>query len=782
MPIAWLKVAWQGIEAVKPTDKSLSGVAGIVGVIDRFLYWRLASLRYCIAALIFVCIFELLDDFRQVTNIKGRLDVIPEHLRDKFDRFVKCLVAAEVFITICCLLALKYALRAWWNNGIGYQSSVKLIAKSWLTFFFAPFVMYVVCPFAFTFRDDLLRRDICTGCLVSIMHLGPEFRATWATGCASEPKLAAIGFHVPPTGADMRALRAWPGFTWCAENKYDWESRVFGTRWTKLAARGIGMPTEAQVRKMASVTQKHQGVVPPALLMMAHSMGVPMDALFLGCYENKMRNGEVASLLAGNASSPIANPTRANVAVKKDQVKVGSHRVNRLMRRSSKRRLDVEQISMDRGVGSDKADQVRTLVVGSSGNAEKHSDPHSEQADLRSFVVNPSGPALPSEDNDEAITQVTLDSSSSQPTIAHDGSVRPHRSDPHTVAVMALQSNQSAVLLDNNKTPTLNSDPGKLAVSGVCNSYTSTIGFMRSARLALRAIRSFLGTYTTALAIKTLFPATFAIINGIESGVANVKGVLPQASTPGYMLLVGTLCFLPSFMLFLSMTSQLCGEPVISFALFMLCLATFFQAYKGWAMTGADSDKSIKKRGKEADAQVRKAKICALVLFLGWAAYMAHRMMVQAPEAEQIKEIFDDIRESLPGLDHFSIGLMIAQMVAKFIFVQMLTNVVFTDLLMVAVFDAADDELQAKDSGKMCEDKANLVKDWHVLCPPKKKTKKKKKKDKKDKGDKDGDSDDFQEAETIREKGYLAQSDTRPGTYPWAGPSSAQRGFYPGAI
>merc|ERR1712072_1364298 len=71
-----------------------------------------------------------------------------------------------------------------------------------------------------------------------------------------------------------------------------------------------------------------------------------------------------------------------------------------------------------------------------------------------------------------------------------------------------------------------------------------------------------------------------------------------------------------------------------------------------------------------------------------------------------------------------------------------LTYVVFTDLLMVSVFDSADDELRASKDGELDEDKMELLKDWHRVFPPKTKKKKKKKK-KKDKKDKDGEEEDW---------------------------------------
>merc|ERR1711871_1416400 len=129
--------------------------------------------------------------------------------------------------------------------GGDFPSSLKLMSKAWMVNFFAPFTLYLVCPFGAAFRFDLLRRDICTVSLVSLMHLGPEFRSGFASGCRSEPKLAAIAYMPPPkahTKANMEGLKNWPGYTWCEANKWDWEDRIFSTRWKQLSQLSVGIP------------------------------------------------------------------------------------------------------------------------------------------------------------------------------------------------------------------------------------------------------------------------------------------------------------------------------------------------------------------------------------------------------------------------------------------------------------------------------------------------------------------------------------------------------------
>jgi len=98
---------------------------------------------------------------------------------------------------------------------------------------------------------------------------------------------------------------------------------------------------------------------------------------------------------------------------------------------------------------------------------------------------------------------------------------------------------------------------------------------------------------------------------------------------------------------------------------------------------------------------------------------------------------------------------------------------------MVSIFDSADDELAAKNSGKMNEDREGLLKEWKALCPAQKKKKKKKKKKK----DKKGEDSESEEGEQWKPEAEVTkdwwQGAARGGM---EGPSSAQRGFIPGMM
>merc|ERR1711924_291489 len=160
-----------------------------------------------------------------------------------------------------------------------------------------------------------------------------------------------------------------------------------------------------------------------------------------------------------------------------------------------------------------------------------------------------------------------------------------------------------------------------------------------------------------------------------------------------------------------------------------------FTGYKGFLMTTASTEKSIKKKFKEADTQTKKAKMgCAAAMGL-WGMYLAYKLHAGGPGAEELREAIESLKLTTPS-DPVSIALAVVMMTAKFAMGKLISRVAFTDLLIVSIFDAADDELEAKTTGKMDDTKEKMLKDWHTLLPPKKKRKKKKKKKDKERSEK----------------------------------------------
>merc|ERR1712072_359537 len=117
--------------------------------------------------------------------------------------------------------------------------------------------------------------------------------------------------------------------------------------------------------------------------------------------------------------------------------------------------------------------------------------------------------------------------------------------------------------------------------------------------------------------------------------------------------------------------------------------------YKGFVMTSTDSKKKMKKQYEDAKKKTKKAKTVSIVVFAVWGAYTLYQINAGAPGYEDLMEKMQEfdmggLKEELPWI--------IAGMASK--------------LLMVSVFDSADDELRASKDGELDEDKMELLKDW----------------------------------------------------------------------
>lgn len=764
--------------------------------------------------MLFICSLEIYDIYSQVNAIDDKLAVLPMQLRDKYRRFVKALIGGEVFVLFAALGALFYCMRAWSSNTAYYRHSVSMSTKGWVTHFFAPFVLFIACPFALSFRSDLLERDLCTYSLVALMQLGPEFRSAYAYGSRSEPELASLAYHpVPAVGDDIEKLKNWPGYIWCDKYKAEWEEKVFSTRWKRLSKVGVGRPTMAQVRGSMNIEQKHEGIVTSTLLKMAMNIGTQVDKSFMACSSDFGSAKPGSSLLedargrvfqAANSSSlsplvgaPSHRRHDGGAATTPAKLAAGDHLQHahrnggapkRIMRGEITQRHHGPLVQAKNGFGATSSNssaqfEHKSLAITSSGELEEISmeaGANEESSSLSLRAVNAHGELL------KPLLSRSGSASHSLAPIRSHGSGRDH-SAVRSSGVNVLAGNHSSLLAtdmgNRDSIPDEVRQAQEYSLQGVCMAYVSSLGVMRSSRAGRQAMKSILGAYTTAQAVKTLFPKTLAIVGGIGKAVANVKAVLPHASAPGYILIVSVMAYLPSLMLLLSIVSQLVGQIFLSFALLLFAFAFSFEGYKGYKMTLADSEKSMKKGFKEAETQSKKAKTFAAVFLLCWAGYLYRQFCIGGPDVEAIRELAESFQ-----LQNISVGLplMIAQMILSFLYARMITSVVFTDLLMISVFDAADDELEAKKSGSIDEDKEELIKGWQKIYPKDKKKKKKDKKNKKEKKEeKDGKLDG--EGEYAKGKGKGESPDdawysqgAQGGYAGWDGPSAAQYGHSPG--
>jgi len=673
----FLLVPFQSLKKVQETE-----------FVARFIYWRLCCLRLCVICMFVVVGLEVVDSYWSLRNWRDQLGALPKQLQDKFERFIQVTVAGGIFLCFSLLFSLLYVVRAWGENEGNYTNSSIHNGYAWAIYFFAPFALFVGVPFSYAFQMADLSRDVCVVSLASILNVGPGFRSGFVQAAkANEPELSRVAYYPPPPATfDMDHMRHWSGYTWCDNNKYDWEARIYSTRWMRLSKMSIGLPSRDQVEKVREVVQKHEGVVPGALYQMSWLAVAGLDDEFLGC-------------LAGAATSNI-----------KDNVLGDAKRAH--------------------------AAQSNSLLQDSSSDGEVGQLSPAQTSLIRREKIGRKS------HKEHVAIEIDRDSSFKVST--------PQRSQRDTLASVQHKvhtlHNSSASLLETNwfledralahAEPIGSSIPAfDTSKQAVCAAYASCLGIMKSGAAARLSIHGFLGTYSGVMTAKTLFPSTFSVVSGIADAAHNVKDVLPQATAPGYMLMTAVVSFLPAFLLCLAVFSQGMGNPAFSFAFAMLGLSFVFVGYKGYLMTQATNKKDEAAAEKLADQRTLHAQLMGVAVLLTYAGWMAYTLSTGGPKAHEIVEALESLKGIVPR-DPKAIAMMVAQILTKFVMGKMLCMICFTDLLMVSIFDSADDELQAKSSGHMDEDKEGLLKEWHALCPPKEKKHKKHKKDKKSKNSK----------------------------------------------
>merc|ERR1719253_1969603 len=161
----------------------------------------------------------------------------------------------------------------------------------------------------------------------------------------------------------------------------------------------------------------------------------------------------------------------------------------------------------------------------------------------------------------------------------------------------------------------------------------------------------------------------------------------------------------------------------------------------GYTMTdNSSSQASAKKKVKTANGKARKYKILCIVSLILQGGYMVYVYKYGGFGADQIREFIERLKFVMLPQNAFGTLIMI---IVRFFLTRVFSKTAFTDLMLIAVFDAADDKMKAKHTGTNDEDEEKLCKEWHTICPQKikRKSKKKKKKGKKGKkGDRDSES------------------------------------------
>eukprot|EP00435_Cladocopium_sp_Y103_P030205 s237_g7.t1 len=221
------------------------------------------------------------------------------------------------------------------------------------------------------------------------------------------------------------------------------------------------------------------------------------------------------------------------------------------------------------------------------------------------------------------------------------------------------------------------------------------------------------------------------VVDGMGAGVTNVKSVLYRSCLPGYLQSITvfvtlpgkcnkcdvvTICILFIFVFF----SQIGGSPLLSLCMCGLAGWRAMDFYMGEVAIDVKSSKKLEKETKK----VNKKKQMFLLVAVG--LFVAHTMYLMYAAKISVKLDTSGAKDAIVKKIQDPISLAVS--ILKVIYVRVFTNMVTTNWIMEAVFDAADDTLKSVGmaqghflSGKHVEEA------WAKLTQGKRKKKKKKK-------------------------------------------------------
>eukprot|EP00931_Biecheleriopsis_adriatica_P008481 TRINITY_DN109664_c0_g1_i1.p1 TRINITY_DN109664_c0_g1~~TRINITY_DN109664_c0_g1_i1.p1 ORF type:complete len:621 (+),score=90.79 TRINITY_DN109664_c0_g1_i1:119-1981(+) len=210
-----------------------------------------------------------------------------------------------------------------------------------------------------------------------------------------------------------------------------------------------------------------------------------------------------------------------------------------------------------------------------------------------------------------------------------------------------------------------------------------------------------LSTYA-AVSQAPMITLALGAVDGVATGVKNVKMVLKSSSLPGYLLLLVTMGALPATCYCLMFLSQLGGNPAWSLAIVCFTFSRVLDLYTAEALIKERKKKKIEKTQKAIATAALVAKVAAAVCFIGYLVWQIYGAGLDAAVGlagiqEFVAEFFGDVA-----------GLV--KLVSRTLYSQLVTKLVTSNLVIEAIFDSADDDLKSKG-----EDMEHIMESWEKL-------------------------------------------------------------------
>ncbi|CAK9083819.1 Uncharacterized protein SCF082_LOCUS39767 [Durusdinium trenchii] len=687
MPSAWnpflyISTAFNTIDKVKfvPGAKNPEKPE----FIDRFLFWRRCALRVGVWASL-IWLFLSLNEFQQAwRDVRGKLQQFPMMVRVYFERFIYAELFAQTLSEMAAVVAVFVFMRAWKEQD-NFERSSDLTRLGWFFNTMGPFLPYLLIPLSFFFRIDYFQRDVCASIIGMLAHdpisslvfseaasqaSEQELAAALANPMAKPPRFGEPGFDESPAAA------------WCWRFYADWQPRLFSEEWMGSAMSDVGDGHNVKVPNILGTT--YPGVVPQALKLLAAMFGAGHTMSDDFCAEKEQETvitkdnmqavGAESSLLEQGAgwlhwTLPDSDDPMI-ISLRQKLIKVYQNVTHRTPSEAAWAHQLLKEV---------RAASMTSFQQQSAGG----------------FYWPLPDAFHPSQKASPGRKKFFRGKGSAAVDFGGDVKLNPEellQTDGPDMSIMA-------------------SGLGKQAI---CTFKSLMIAAMKMCAFCYILVTTTVSMYCAVSYSLGLASLIIGVIDGLGAGVANVKAILYRSCLPGYLQSITAFVTLPGILFILVFFSQIGGSPLLSLA--MCCLAVWraLDFYMGEIAIDIKSPKKLEKAVK------RIGKHKSLCLMAAAVCFIAHTMWLLYSTRVNVKMDTSGAKDAMvKGLqDPFKLLTAITKM----IYVRVFTNLVTTNWIMEAVFDAADDNLKVKsESGKHVEDS------WAKLTKGKRKKKKKKK-------------------------------------------------------
>ncbi|CAL1155326.1 unnamed protein product [Cladocopium goreaui] len=685
-PFLYIKTAFGTIEQVKYVPGSKK--PDKPDFVDRFLFWRRCALRVGSICSLMWLVCSLHEFQAAWRNVRDKLDQFPEMVRPYFSRFIYAELACQTASEMASVIAVFIFMRAWKEHE-NFERSSDLTRLGWFFNTMGPFLPYLLVPLSFFFRVDYFQRDVCAS-VIGMMAHDPMSSLVFseAASQASEPDLSAAlsnPLAKPPRFGEP-GFDTSPAADWCWRYYTDWQPRLFSEKWMGTAMNDIGDGHNVEIPRVFGPV--YPGVVPKALEMLAALFGA--GHAFTGDFCNEkdpsitkenleaVGEADAASLLEGDwiqQHFSIDSNEPSIASLRQKLIKVYQNMTHQSTAQAARARQIIKEVQAA-GMAS-----FRTLSGGDffwplpeSVRTSEKKAPASRQKFFRQRDSVSVGP----------------DGQFSKP-------VKPQE-------------------LLETAAPDLSAGLGKEAI---CTFKSLMIAAMKMCSFCYVLVTTAVSMYCAVSYSLPLASLILGVVDGMGAGVTNVKSVLYRSCLPGYLQSITVFVTLPGILFIFVFFSQIGGSPLLSLCMCALAGWRAMDFYMGEVAIDVKSSKKLEKATKK----VNKRK--QMFLLVGAGLFVAHTMYLMYAAKISVKLDTSGAKDAIIKKiqDPISLGVSIL----KIVYVRVFTNMVTTNWIMEAVFDAADDTLKVKkESGKHVEEA------WAKLTQGKRKKKKKKKKDKDD--------------------------------------------------